>query len=361
MLTYSAMDAEGATVACNVARNLGAADDKCAPRGGMSNAPGVVIVAGSSNALADFQLWRSDISTMDILTARANRYCPQESQRGLISSIESMLAGFPVGQAMSVAKALFTTTSVTTPLEGDILDQTLMNDVAGHLRAVGVPVVIPDTYTPHSLVTINEARSPFLSKFLALMTARGCVDVKPEEPATGPAKPQGEAADHESEIAADREKRSVAQAIDAFLQTLTEPQVSSVPEQPVGGPPVPQTPTISHLNAVMRADGLAQEMGFDAASAAGDNSPWDVLWLKALESGGDVVASDNMIKGSKNNYTGGAVGTYALFHLNGELQCSGVFYNLAGPVLLTDIPKFVDGSQTAPAGRLVGGCNSNSK
>jgi hypothetical protein len=111
----------------------------------------------------------------------------------------------------------------------------------------------------------------------------------------------------------------------------------------------------------MRADGLAQEMGFDAASAAGDNSPWDVLWLKALESGGDVVASDNMIKGSKNNYTGGAVGTYALFHLNGELQCSGVFYNLAGPVLLTDIPKFVDGSQTAPAGRLVGGCNSNSK
>lgn len=31
MLTYSAMDAEGGTVACGVARNLGAADDKCAP------------------------------------------------------------------------------------------------------------------------------------------------------------------------------------------------------------------------------------------------------------------------------------------------------------------------------------------
>ena len=139
MLTYSAMDAEGATMACGVARNLGAADEKCAPRGAMSNAPGVVIVSGDSSALAEFQLWRSDISTMDILTRRANRYCPQQNQRGLISSIESMLSGFPVGQAMSVAKALLTTTSVTTPLGGDILDQTLMNDIAGHLRAVGVP------------------------------------------------------------------------------------------------------------------------------------------------------------------------------------------------------------------------------
>ncbi|SPE17949.1 exported hypothetical protein [Candidatus Sulfotelmatomonas gaucii] len=355
MLTYSAMDAEGATVACNVARNLGAADDKCAPRGGMSNASGVVIVAGGSNALADFQLWRSDISTMDILTARANRYCPQQSQRGLISSIESMLSGFPVSQALSVAKALFTTTSVTTPLAGDILDQTLMNDVAGHLRAAGVPVVVPDTYMPHSLVTVNEARSPFLSKFLALMNARGCVDVKAEEPADQ-AKPQVGTPDRQSEIAAEREKRSVALGIDAFLQTLTEPEVSAMPEQPASTLPVAQPPTISHLNAVMRADGLAQEMGFDAKSAAGDNSPWDVLWLKSLESGGDVVASDNMIKGSKNNYTGGAVGTYALFQLNGELQCSGVFYNLAGPVLLTDIPKFVDGTQTAGPGRLVGGC-----
>jgi hypothetical protein len=356
MLTYSAMDAEGATVACNVARNLGAADDKCAPRGGMSNSPGVVIVPGGSSALDDFQLWRSDISTMDILTARANRYCPQQAQRGIISSIESMLSGFPVGQAMSVAKALFTTTSVTTPLEGNILDQTLMNDVAGHLKSVGVPVIIPDTYMPHSLVTVNEARSPFLAKFLAMMTARGCVDVKPEEPGTGPAKPQAE-----NDLAAEREKRSVALAIDAFLQTLTEPEVSAVPEQPAGAPPVPQPPAISHLNAVMRADGLAQEMGFDATSAAGQNSPWDVLWLKALESGGDVVASDNMIKGSKNNYTGGAVGTYALFHLNGELECSGVFYNLAGPVLLTDIPKFADGTQTAGTGRLEGGCSPNTK
>lgn len=368
MLVYSAMDSEGATMACGVARNLGAADEKCAPRGAMSNAPGVVIVSGDSSALAEFQLWRSDISTMDILTRRANRYCPQQNQRGIFSSIESIISGFPVGQAISVAKALLTTTSVTTPVGGDILDQTLMNDIAGHLRAVGVPVVIPDTYMPHSLVTVNEARSPFLQKFLAMMTARGCVDVKAPEAGPGPNRPptaegQGsQTTNQQSETAEEGEKRSVAEAIDVFLQSLTQSNVPAAPQQPGGPPVVPQAPTISHLNTVMRADGLAQELGYDASNAnAGDNSPWDVLWLKALESGGDVVASDNMLKGSKTNYTGGAVGTYALFHLNGELACSGVFYNLAGPVLLTDIPKFVDGSQTAPAGKLVGGCNSNPK
>jgi len=362
MLTYSAMDADGSAVACNVARNLGAADDKCAPRG-MNNALGVVLVSGDSSALAEFQLWRGDISTMDILTRRANQYCPQQSPRGLISTLESALSGFPVSQAMSVAKALFTTTTVTTPLGGNILDQTLMNDVAGHLRTAGVQVVVPDTYMPHSLVTINEARSPFLSKFLALMSARGCVEVKPGEEGAEAAKPAtgAAAANRQSEMAAERDRRSIAEAIDAFLQTLTEPEAAAAPAPPEGAPvapPIRQAPAISHLNAVMRADGLAQEMGFDATNpSAGDNSPWTVLWLKALESGGDEVASDNLIKGSKTNYSGGAVGTYALFHLNGEVECSGVFYDLAGPVVLADIPKFVDASQTAPAARLVGGCN----
>lgn len=367
MLTYSAMDAEGGAVACGVARNLGAADDKCAAKAATGNAPGVVLVAGDSGALSEFQLWRSDLSTMDILTRRANRYCPQQAQRGLLSTAESLLSGFPVSQAASVAKALLTTTSVTTPLGGDILDQTLMNDIAGHLKAVGVQVVIPDTYMPHSLVTINEGRSPFLAQFLALMNARGCLDVKTAQPAE-PAKPaagahSAPATAPPSDAAADRDKESIARAIDAYLETLTEPdKAAAIPMQAVGVPAVPQPPTISHLNAVMRADGLAQEMGFDPTNNnAGDNSPWVVLWLKALESGGDEVASDNMIKGSKMNYTGGAVGTYALFHLNGELECSGVFYDLAGPVLLGDIPKFIDGSMMVPTARMVGGCKAASK
>ena len=370
MLTYSAMDAEGGAVACVVARNLGAADDKCAPRRGtMSNSPGVVIVSGGSSAVAEFQLWRADISTMDILTRRADRYCPQQSQRGIVSSLESLLSGFPVSQALSVTKALLTTTTVSTPVGGDILDQTLMNDIAGHLKAMGVQVVIPDTYMPHSLAAINEARSPFLVKFLTLMNARGCLDVKTAGEAAEPAK-SAAGAEHAapktnrpSEITAAQDKESIARAVDVFLESLTESGMGTQAKtQPKDEAPAPQAPAVSHLTAVMRADGLAQELGFEPSNAnAGDDSPWVVLWLKALESGGNAVSSQNLIKGSKSTYSGGAVGTYALFHLSGELECSGVFYNLAGPVLLTDIPKLLDGSQTVPAGRLVGGCNPNPK
>jgi hypothetical protein len=360
MFTYSAMDSEGAALACNVAQNLGAADQKCASKGAMSNSSGVVVVGADSSALSDFQLWRADISTMDILTARADTYCPKQGQRGLISSAEKMLSGTPEGEIMSVAKALFTTTTVKTPVEGNILDQTMMNDIAGHLRDLGVPVVIPDTYEPHSLVTVNEARSPFLAKFVALMGARGCLDEKAAGEGDG-AKP-GAAPASGDQAEADRDKKSTAQAIDAFLDSLTKPDVSKVPEPALPGVPVvPQAPEISHINAVMRADGLAQEMGFVPGSNAGDNSPWDVLWLKALESGGDVVASDNLIKGSKTTYTGGAVGTYALFHLNGELECSGVFFNLAPPMQYGDIPKLLDGSAPVPPGKLVGGCRPSAK
>lgn len=354
MFTYSAMDAEGAVVACNIAQGLGAADAKCASKGANGNAPGVVVVGGDSDVLDEFQLWRGDISTMDILTTRANHYCPKASQRGLLSSAEKLLGGTPEGEAISIAKALFTTTTVKTPVEGNILDQTLMNDIAGHLRALGVQVVIPDTYDPHSLVTVNEARSPYLSKFLALESARVCLDEK----AATTAAPNSPAGADQAE--ADKDKKSIAAAMDTFLDSLTKPDTSKVAVVP-GQPPAQvesQAPTLSHLDAVMRADGLAQELGFAPDSNAGDNSPWDVLWLKALESGGDVVASDNLIKGSKVTYTGGAVGTYALFHLNGELECSGVFFNLAPPTLLADIPKILDGSAPVPPGRLVGGCSA---
>jgi len=187
------------------------------------------------------------------------------------------------------------------------------------------------------------------------MAARGCVDEKVGETAKPATPPAGA-----DQAEAERDKKSIAQAIDAYLDSLNKPDISKspAPEYP-SAPPAPQAPSISHLNAVMRADGLAQELGFDPSnSSAGDNSPWDVLWMKALESGGDVVASDNLIKGSKTTYTGGAVGTYALFHLNGELECSGVFFNLAPSMVFGDIPKLLDGSVTVPPGKLVGGCTA---
>ena len=108
----------------------------------------------------------------------------------------------------------------------------------------------------------------------------------------------------------------------------------------------------------LRADGLAQEL--DAASPdarSGANGIWYVLSLKALESGGTLLKSGNGITGTKTSYSGGAVGTYALFRLNGNVACSGVFFNYEPPTLTAKIP---DSAQTTPGaaeGKLVGGCH----
>ena len=96
---------------------------------------------------------------------------------------------------------------------------------------------------------------------------------------------------------------------------------STYPSRRRGAPAAPQTPVISHLNAVLRADGLAQEL--DAASPdarSGANGIWYVLSLKALESGGTLLKSGNAISGTKTSYSGGAIGTYALFRLNGRCR-----------------------------------------
>jgi len=364
MLTYTAMDSEGTAVACGIGRNVGAADANCTPQPITGPPVGVVVVSGESSALSEFQLWRTDISTMNMLTLRANHYCPQGTGERGASASKTTLSGtimsmFPESQAAEFAASLLSATAETSPLEGNILDRTLVNDVAGHLRALGLDVVIPDHYMPYSLTAIDVVHSPFLTKYAALIKARACVaptaPETQEEAATGaePAPPGDRAA--EAQVEAD--KKAIAQAIDAFLKSLTEPDVFDVPKPPPGAPPAPQTPVISHLNAVLRADGLAQEL--DAASPdarSGANGIWYVLSLKALESGGTLLKSGNAITGTKTSYSGGAIGTYALFRLNGNVACSGVFFNYEPPTLTRKIPDLLKSTQPAAEGKLVGGC-----
>ena len=200
MLTYTAMDSEGTAVACGIGRNVGASDANCTPQPITGPPVGVVVVTSGSSALSEFQLWRTDISTMDILTLRANQYCPQgPAGRGASTSLTgTIMSMFPESQAASFAASLLSATAEASPLEGNILDQTLVNDVAGHLTALGVDVVIPDTYMPRSLAAIDEAHSPFLTKLVALVKARACVVPAAKEKAEGgasaePGAPRAEA------------------------------------------------------------------------------------------------------------------------------------------------------------------------
>lgn len=369
MLTYSAMDAEGSQLACGIARNVGAADEGCNPRGTGGAGPGVVVVSNGSSAMAEFQLWRTDISTMEMLTLRANHYCSQ-SRGGLIDTLESVASMIPEGQAIQLAQALLTTTVETAPVEGDILDQTLVNNVGGHLKGLGVSVVIPDLYMPRSLTAIDQAHSPFLTAFVALVKARTCVAPalkereKVEEKrlpgvgaaAGGEACPPG--TDKAADLVTETDKLSIAHAIDGFMDSLTRPVSGGTAKTEEGAAAAaPPASSISHLSAVLRADGLAQALDSAAPDGrSGANSNWYVLWLKALESGGTFMKSGNAILGTKTSYSGGSVGTYSLFKLDGNLACSGVFYNYSGPVLTTAIPKLLQNPQPMQGGKLVGGC-----
>jgi hypothetical protein len=357
MLTYTAMDSEATALSCGIGRNVGAADSSCNAQAISGPPVGVVVVAGDSSALSEFQLWRTDISTMDMLTLRANHYCaPSASTRSVATLGSTIMGMFPESQAAEFAASLLSATAETKPLEGNILDRTLVDDVAGHLRSLGIDVVIPDDYMPFSLAAIDPNHSPFLTKYVALIKARDCVASKGNadaSPAAEPAATGTGAADTHDEA----DKHAITEAIDSFSKSLTEPDVFDVPKPPPGTQPVPQAPVISHLNAVLRADGLAQEL--DAASPdarSGANGVWYVLSLKALESGGTLMKSGNGITGTKTSYSGGAVGTYALFHLNGNIACSGVFFNYEPPTLTAKIPGLLT-TPGAAGGKLVGGCH----
>jgi hypothetical protein len=87
------------------------------------------------------------------------------------------------------------------------------------------------------------------------------------------------------------------------------------------------------LSAILRADGLAQKLGFRFSAETGRLSEPEnghyILMVKALESGGSVTGTTNIL-GTRLRYSGGSVGTYALFAADGDLACSGNVYDYGG-------------------------------
>src|ERR1700729_2153580 len=114
MLTYTAMDSEATALSCGIGRNVGAADSSCSPQAISGPPVGVVVVAGDSSALSEFQLWRTDISTMDMLTLRANHYCaPSASTRAATTLGGTIMGMFPESQAAEFAASLLSATAET--------------------------------------------------------------------------------------------------------------------------------------------------------------------------------------------------------------------------------------------------------
>jgi hypothetical protein len=104
---------------------------------------------------------------------------------------------------------------------------------------------------------------------------------------------------------------------------------------------------------VLTADGLAQRLGADPATGRiPDTSPHHLLLVKALESGGSVSRSSSIF-GTKMSYSGGSVGTYALFNLNGDLECSGNVYDYAGYLPAKDFQKKLRAYKPDPQAQVI--------
>jgi hypothetical protein len=83
--------------------------------------------------------------------------------------------------------------------------------------------------------------------------------------------------------------------------------------------------------------------------------------LKALESGGSVTRYSNVL-GTKVRFSGGFVGTYALFTTAGDLECSGNVYDFGGSIKAKNFQRDADKFKPDPSKQMIfqrGSCLSS--
>jgi hypothetical protein len=381
MLTYRALESNGEAIACDVAGYLHGAtvSFKDAAPGAVCNVTGpgsgsrsgVIVLPFDRSVFADFQIWRSDMQTMNEFEQRGAAACtaepsqatgPGRSSRGLATTAPAAIGGVlgaltPAGAMLSTASGvlgLFASDHSSSPVTGTIQDQAFMDDVSRELRSIDVPVIMPSVYSPYALTSIDPRRSPFLIALDRLMRTRDCLMTDKTK--------------YESDI----------KNIDAFLATLAatttsakstapQPAASAAAAQTTSTPTPTTTPAApassgpSHLEAVLSADGLAVRLGANPDNGQiPDNAPQHLLLVKALESGGSVSRSSSIF-GSNLSYSGGSVGTYALFALDGELECAGNVYDYAGFISAKKFQQQLRAYKPDPGSQVVfirGGCRA---
>lgn len=358
MFTYQAEESNSRVIACDIAQYLyggqlasagAGAHAPCVIENQGQTSPGIILVSSGSSLLPDFQLWRADMAMMNSLEQRAGQVCVAKAQpeahndqgtgsaqtgglvsRGLLSSLIANAS--PASAAASAAMSMLASNQSVMSVVGTVQDPALLNEVARQLRALNVQVLIPEMYGPNALGPADYAHSPYMTNLQNLFDSYDkCLKAKASYGSNGT-----DAAD----------MTAVTTAIDTFLKSafVTSGGELSGPPQPPAGSSGSQSnanpaPPVSHFAAVLAADELAREMGYNATGASPASPTWQhLMWLQALESGGSVSKQGNLF-GTKVYFGGGAVDTYSVFRLDGELVCSGNVYNFQPPVKLNDLVK----------------------
>jgi hypothetical protein len=360
MLAYKALQSDSEAIACDIAGFLSSsAGERLTPNGpsfvgkkgdasvqamrtACANTPsgtptGVIILSSSGNTLANFQAWRVDMATMRSLQAQANAYCPAQAQSQGIGTMGVPGLSVPTPSDIEGMLQLFATTEAATGTTGTIEDQALMDGVGRQLRALNIPVLMPDSFSPYSFGGLDFAEFPLLKSLTALMNARARVKACADKEADAPRK---------------ADENAVVTSIDGFVASAV-----TVPAGSEAGTPPP-------IAGALSADGFAQAIGVGPDGSFSAASLWKhVLMVKALESGGSELTQGNAILGSRVHFSGGAVATYSLFSLdkasNGRLACSGNVYDYGGYVRPKDLARKFVKTDIDPRNQLIflrGGC-----
>ena len=393
MLTYRALESNSEAIACDVSGFLyhSPADFKTASAGGVCNvkagsrAVTVLIASPDQTAFADFNVWRTDMATMDRLLDKAEGFnCPAGNHRAGVSAVSSLLSMSPAGPPLALAQSVFALLNKTEEVSavgGTIQDRAFIDGLARELRALQVRVIVPATYTPYSLSQIDEKSSPFMNQLDTLMLAEGCLKQLKTPP------PPFNQSDIDNTVA----------EIDGFRKLLGDDPPSVTKGQSYSAGATPSTagtpgtsgPTSSglgqqkqspgsgngstvvtnelatapssHMVSLLAGDGLAQALGIGPDGKGPDSSGLPhILLVKALESGGSVSRTSNIL-GTKIRYSGGSVGTYALFNVNGDLECSGNVFEYAGSIPSKNFDKALRSYSPAPSNQVLflrGGCGA---
>lgn len=362
MLTYRALESNSEAIACDVTAFLNGtsanftsppAGTVCDVKAGSHNVS-IVLLPFDKSTFADFQLWRADMATMDRLQRKAAAFdCPPGAQpKGAVSAASSALNLTPAGPMLNAAQGvlgLLASEEVTSPVTGTIQDQAFMNGVGRQLRALKVPVIMPTGYSPYSLAPLDQTSSPFLAGLGRLLSAEGCL--------TALAAKGGD--DNPSLRATIEEIDKFRGMLDDVIGSGTTKAAGGGSEKTAGA--LPATPSSvgaatssNHLPAVLFADGLAQALGVDPVTGKlpENGVSQHILLLKALESGGSVTRYSNVL-GTKIRFSGGFVGTYALFTTAGDLECSGNVYDFGGSIKAKNFQRDAGKFKPDPSKQLI--------
>lgn len=385
MLTYRALESNSEAIACDIAAYLdggtanfgnGQTGSVCTVNGTEAGKAVVIIFPFDQTEFNDFRMWRTDMQVIHELEIRAQDFpcaAAQSNQPVAVGGMGSLASLTPAGSAVSMVQTAFSLLSSetsATSVGGSIQDQAFMDGVARELRSLNVPVLMPSAYFPDSLVPIDASRSPFLSALQKLYQIRRClVSLAPKKDDS-----ITRLLNDIDAYLASANLSSIADVKNSQQTQSTDKPASTDTQQPSsqgGGQntaPAPSQAVVaspSHLMAVLSADDLAQKLGVapETGLLSNDDTMHHILLVKALESGGTIEKHSNVL-GTRIRYTGGSVGTYALFTLNGELECSGNVYEYGGSLPTKDFVRGLRDYVPDPSKQFIfqrGSCQAPSK